>query len=160
MPIVWKRKRKHYTCFLNAKDLPLFYKFLKYHLETLFRYTDIRLFGSLDFKQLMLLGYINRPKNMNHSFLNFFLSQARQSIYRRRTFFIQNNRIIDIVTFFKYSLQKNFEYIHQYYITKNNLYQFGKKFLRFNTLLKVENEKLYFIWWRKRPYYSIKLEIK
>lgn len=135
-----------YHMFYSCDRLRIFLQHITYHLETLFQNMDNDVVNSLQIEQLMLFGYKGNHKRVNRVFVNFFLSQARQCIYRRRMFSLQHDRHIDIITYFKYSLQKNIEYIFEYYMINKKINSFENKFLRYNFVLKLENDKLSFCW--------------
>jgi len=132
--------------FIKCKRLSKFIDFIVFHLENLFRHTNNDYVNRLHFDQILLLGYHENHKDVNQVFINFYLSQARLGIYKSRAYFIQSKKMINIISYFQYSLQNNLQYIYAHYQSKKQVTLFENYYINLNTLVKIENEQIHFNW--------------
>ena len=118
------------------------HEFLKDTLHNIFLNSSSELVNTLNYEQLILLGFLGSSKLINTYFLNFFLSVARLCIYRSRNLKVFHNKDIDAVRLFKYTLKKYIEYANTYYTMKNQRHLFNKYFLNKNALVKISNKTI------------------
>lgn len=132
--------------FFTCKRIEKFISFLSYEIENICRYIPNSIINRMNYKQLLLLGYTDKSKLCNFYFLNLFLSQARLCIFKTRGLYIQTGKEIELISYFKFCLEKNIGYIHSYYKNCKRLDIFEKNILSLNSLISRENESLKFNW--------------
>jgi len=131
--------------FIGCPRLKSFRDFLIHHLENMFTYAPNSYICNLNINFILMFGYPQKIKNVNYHLVNFFLSQARMCIYKTRGFFSYKGRTVNLISFFKYSFEKNITYIYQYYNVSKR-YIFTKYFIQINNLIEIRNENLHFNW--------------
>lgn len=131
--------------YIRCPRIAKFRKFISDRVEIICKGLDNAYMNRLNFDLMLLLGLPGKHTNLNHYFLNFFLSHARMCIHKTRLVFISRDKTIDIISFFKYSLEKHIEYIFSYHTgeKKNN---FNKHFLYQNDLMKVMDDRPVLQW--------------
>jgi len=130
--------------FRECPRISTFIQFVVYHVENLMRNVSTSVVNCLDFDKMLLLGFSENIPNVNSIFVNLFLSQVRLSIYKSRALFIKSGRKIDIILFFKYSLEKYCNYILHHHQIKQNLRQFITNFVKHNTVMKYIEDEIKF----------------
>lgn len=131
--------------YIRCPSLRVFRDFIIRNIEIICRYMSNEYIDSLNFDTMFILGLPGRPQNMNYHFLNFFLSLARVCVYKARIIFMNKQKTIDKITFFKYSMEYIVKSMFIYY--KNGKeHIFEKHFVRMNKLIKINNGQIVFNW--------------
>jgi len=132
--------------FLDCVRLTTFMSFVLYYVENLLRLMPNNDINVFDFRNAMLLGYTIKSKNVNYVFLNMFLSQARLCIYKARAVYKYYGKRMNLISFFKCSLEKYIPYIHRYYIIQKRSDWFKRHISNLNCIVKLIDQRLQFNW--------------
>ena len=128
--------------FNNCPDLSRFHDFLKDLLLNLLRYADNSYVNKLDFKSLILFGFMKKSKGFNFYFANFVLNIARYCIYKRRNFLSMNSAAkLDLIEYFKTILNQKVSYNFYIYIMRKERQLLEKYFISENPILKIVSNK-------------------
>lgn len=128
--------------FALCPKLTPIHNFLKDMLHNIFIDYPPDVVNLINYEELMIFGYLGSSKIVNTYFLNFFLSIARLCIFKTRNLKVFHDKEIDTVRLFKFTISKYIEYAYTYYKIKHQQQIFDKYFLRNNSLLRIENDKI------------------
>lgn len=131
--------------FVKCRRLAEFISFIQYHIENLTRKLPNDFINGINFDKMFILGFEHNMKNVNFYLLNNVLSHARLCITKTRHLYIQNNKKVDLIQFFKYSFERYIGYIYHYHKEHKRIGVFNKYFLYENYLIKDEDH-LKFQW--------------
>lgn len=140
----WSEDIIHIFC--KCKRVKQLVDFLLYHIETMLRFMPNTYINQINIDKLLLLGYDNKSHNANYYFINLFLSQARICIYKTRGLFSKTGKTIELVSYFKNSLEKTIQYFMHYYDTNHKMNIFEKYILNNNYLLTKNGNDIQFNW--------------
>lgn len=120
------------------------HNYLKGILHDVFIQCSNETVNNLDYEQLMIFGYLKSSTIINTYFLNYFLCVARHIIYKSRNLKFFDNKDIDSVRLFKFTIHRYIEYAYAFYKMKNRMNLFNKYFLHNNTLISLNGESIVF----------------
>ena len=106
-------------------------------LEKLFQNCDSNRISLIKSEIILLLGLSGKMKDVNETFVNFFLSTASYCIFKRRNSCTNGKNDINLLQLFKYTLKHYVTYFYEYMCQRNKLNAlFQKKFLLNNPLVQ------------------------
>ena len=127
--------------FIECDALTEFHAFIINVLHDLFRSADSSHVNSQNYKQLVLLGYLEQNKNVNHWFINFFLSIVRLAIFKRRQINLTTGKIMDIKRLLMYLLRQYIEYYQYFYCElQKDIQMFEKYFVQNNAIVQMHDK--------------------
>lgn len=132
--------------FFKCKRVKQFIAFVLNNIETLLKDVPNHCINTMNCEQMLLLGYCERNKKVNLFFVNMFLSISRLCIFRTRNLYIQHEKEIDIVKYFKSSLHNNLTVMLKYYKTKKTIEEFHHLVLKNNSLVKMGPNNIQINW--------------
>lgn len=83
-----------------------------------------------NYDEVLLFGIQRKLTSVNVEFLNFILSIARLSIYKRRCFAVKTGNILDVIRLFRKMVKNNIEYQWKYFSMKQIPKKFEQKFAK------------------------------
>lgn len=83
-----------------------------------------------NYEEVLLFGIQRKLTSVNVEFLNFILSIARLSIYKRRCFAVKTGNILDVIRLFRKMVKNNIEYQWKYFSMKQIPKKFEQKFAK------------------------------
>ena len=128
--------------FIFCTKLKSVHDYLKDLLHNIFINVPPDIVNMINYDELIYFGYLRSSNIVNVHFLNFLLSIARLCIFKVRNILVFKGKNLDTLRLFKYTMQKYVEYAYSFYKMKNQMWFFEKYFLRNNTLLKIQNDKV------------------
>lgn len=132
--------------FFKCKRLEKFVAFVLRNVETLLKNVPNECINTLNCEQMFILGYCDKYKNINFVFVNIYLSMARLCILRTRNYFIQTGKEIDVIHYFKSTLQKTLTIILKFHTMEKSIHEFDNTMLKNNSLVKRKNDVLQIEW--------------
>jgi len=88
-------------------------------------------------QELIIFGYLDKSDMYDWAVINLLMALGKHCIHTRRTVYINNERLIELIPYFKYRLKNKVNFEYQRCLQNDNLCQFECLFAQNNAIVEI-----------------------
>ena len=121
--------------FIGCTSLSGFSTYFADMLEVLFQFAPVTYLNGIDYKTLILFGYAGKHPKVNGTYVNFFCSWARFSIFKSRNLLMYHGKSVRALALFKHYCKTSIKQRLFYCIEKGLRSKFEREFIFLNPIV-------------------------